>query len=116
MPGLEEDAVVLAPGERLPQLLRGEGEDRRHQPYQAVRDVMERALRRAPRHGVRLTGVEAVLEDVEVERAEVFRGERLQPLRDQVELVARVIRGNRLLHLGGHGEGIAVELPHVCWR
>src|SRR2546425_1824045 len=72
VPRMEEHAVVLGAGERVPQLLRGKGQDRRHQPHQAVRDVIERALRRAARRGIRLAGVEPVLEDVEVEAAEVL--------------------------------------------
>src|SRR5882762_8736384 len=62
VPGLEENAVVAPSGKHLPELLGGEAQDRRHQPHQAVGDVVERGLRRAPRQRVRLAGVEAVLQ------------------------------------------------------
>ena len=62
-------ASLLA--QHLPGLLRGEAQDRRHQPHQALRDVPERGLRRAPRARIRAAGVEPVLEDVEVERRPV---------------------------------------------
>ena len=86
------------------------------------------AERRARRVGA--AGVEPVLEDVEVERAEVLRAEGLQLLRHQVELVARVVRGHLLLHLRGQRQRVAVDLDHLappaphaspgrsprCWR
>src|SRR5882672_1160228 len=113
IPRMEEHAVVLGSGERVPQLFCGEGQDRRHQPHQALRDVMERALRRAARRGIGLAGVEPVLEDVEVEGAEILRAEREQALRHEMELVALVIRAHRLLHLRGYGERVAIDLHHL---
>src|SRR5206468_1583488 len=78
VPGLEEHAVVALSGKYLPEFLGGEGQDRRHQPHQAVGDVVERGLRRATGKRVGLARVEPVLEDVEEERAEVLGAERLQ--------------------------------------
>ena len=64
-----------------PRLLRGERQDRRHQLEQRVADQRQRGLRRTPR-AARLAGrVEAVLQHVEVEPAEVLGAEGLQPLR-----------------------------------
>jgi len=113
---VEEHAVVRLAGEHLPELLGGEREDRRHQSNQGVRDVPQRSLRRAPRHRVRAAGIEAILQDVEVERAQVLGAERLQALRHEVELVARVVGGNLLLHARGHGEGVAVHLQLAFGR
>ena len=53
--------------------------------------VPERRLRRAPRVRSRRRRVEAVLEDVEVERAQVLRAEHLQLRDDRVELVDAVV-------------------------
>src|SRR5262245_50336342 len=96
---VEEHAVVLLPGEVLPELLGGEREDRRHQAHEAVRDVEKRLLRRAARLRLRAARVQAILQDVEVERAEVLGAEALQALRDEVELIAGVIAGHLVLHL-----------------
>ena len=75
-----------------PRLLGGERQDRRHQPQQRVAD---RARARSAPSAARALSVprrvEAVLQHVEVEAAEVLRAERLQPLHDEVELVARVV-------------------------
>ena len=43
---------------------------------------MQRVLRRAPRLRIRRRGVEAILQDVEIETAEFLGTERLQPVRD----------------------------------
>ena len=53
--------------------------------------VPERGLRRAPRRRLRRGGVEAVLQHVEVERAEVFAAEDLQLGDHRMELVDLVV-------------------------
>src|SRR5213592_1582645 len=116
VPGLEEHAVVALSGKYLPELLGGEAQDRRHQPHQAVGDVVERGLRRATGKRVGLARVEPVLEDVEEERAEVLGAERLQLLRHQVKLLAIVVRGDLLLRARRHGERIAVDLEQLVDR
>ena len=57
----------------------------------ASRMMRERGLRRAPRAAVARRRVEPVLQHVEVEAAQVLGAERLQPLHDEVELVAVVV-------------------------
>src|SRR3989442_185272 len=116
VPGLEEHAVVALSGKYLPELLGGEAQDRRHQPHQAVGDVVERGLRRATGKRVGLARVEPGLVDVEEERAEVLGAERLQLLRHPGELVAIVVRGNLLLRARRHGERIAVDLEQLVDR
>src|SRR5438105_2330392 len=116
VPGVEKDVVVALSRIHLRELLGGEAQDRRHQPHQAVGDVVKRALRRAPRQRVRLAGVEPVLEDVEQKRAEVLGAERLQLLRDEVELEALVNACDVVLHARRHGERIAVDLQHFVGR
>ncbi len=111
VPGVEEHAVVRAlPLQHPPRLLGGERQDRRHQAEQARGDVPQRVLRRAPRRGIGAAGVEPVLEDVEVERAEVLGAERLQLLRHEVELVAVVVRRQLVLQPRGERDGVPVDL------
>src|SRR5258708_2470852 len=88
---LEGHAVVRAAGEQLPGFLRRERQDGRHQAQPALRDVPQRGLRRAPRRRVGAAGIETVLEEVEVERAQDFRTEGLQAMRDQLALVDAVL-------------------------
>src|SRR5258706_368615 len=94
---LEEHAVFAIAGKDLPELLGGEGQDRRHQPHKAVRDVEKRGLRGATRPRIGAAGIEPVLENVEVEAAQVLRAEILQLLYHKVELVTRVVRGDFLM-------------------
>src|SRR5712691_13139414 len=75
--GVNEDGVI--PWLKcLPRFFRGEAEYRGHEAKQAPGDVVERVLRRAPRARIRGARIQAVLEDVEVERAEVLGAERLK--------------------------------------
>ena len=89
--GLDEDRRRALRREHLPRLLGGEAEERRHPAQHRVGDVPERGLRRAPRVRLRRRRVEAVLQDVEVERAEVLGAEHLQLGDDRVELVDAVV-------------------------
>jgi len=116
VPGMKEDAVVLLAGKELPQLLGREGQDRRHQAHQAVRDVPERGLRRAPRRRICGEGIQPVLDHVEVEGAEILGTERLQLLRHEMELVARVVRHRLLLHLRRHRKRVPVDLHQASGR
>src|SRR5690606_10100494 len=78
-------------GQCLPGLLGGERQDRRHQLEQRLGDVQQRRLGRAPRGAVGGGGVQAVLEDVQVERAQVLGAEGLQARDGGVEIVAFVV-------------------------
>src|SRR3954471_20219287 len=100
---VEKHAVVGLAVENRPQLLGGEAEDRRHEPDERMRDVPKGGLRRASRVRLGGTGIEPVLQDVEVEAAEILGAEGLQLLRDEMELVGGIVAGDLLLQLGGQG-------------
>src|SRR5262249_59537788 len=70
-----------------PRLLAREREDRRHEARQRRKDVVARRLRGAAARIVGPRGVEAVLDDVEVERREVHGTEVVDRGEDRVELV-----------------------------
>src|SRR6266487_5148904 len=107
--GVNEDGVV--PWLKyLPRVLGGEAEYRGHEAKQAPGDVVERVLRRAPRGRIRGARIQAVLEDVEVERAEVLRAERLQPRDRGMELEFLAVGEDRGLQHGGERGRIAVDL------
>src|SRR3954471_11234141 len=61
--GLEENAIGCA-AELLPGLVGGEGEHRRHEAHQTVRDVPQRGLRRAARCRIGAARVKTVLQDI----------------------------------------------------
>jgi hypothetical protein len=73
-------------------------------------------LRRAARARIRRRRVQAVLEDVEVEAAEVFGAEGLQRLDDAVELVAFVIGDAAFLQLAGQRQRVAVDFQPLVDR
>ena len=106
--GLEEDRFGVA--EQLPRFLGREAEERRHPAQHRVRDVPQRRLRAAARQRLRRRGVEPVLEDVEVERAQVFRAIDLQLGHHRVELVDLVVRQHLGLELRGARQRVAVDL------
>ena len=126
--GLGEDRGRALRAEHLPRFLGGEAEERRHPAQHRVGDVPERRLRRAPRRRLRRRRVEAVLEDVEVERAQVLRAEDLQLGDHRVELVDAVVAAlehaaRRVqaaddlgLQLGGACQRPAVDLQHLGER
>src|SRR4051812_41225970 len=75
VPGVLKDAELALPPEHLPRLLGGKAQDRRHQAHEAMGDVEKRGLRRAARARVGAARVKPVLEDIEVEAAQVLRAE-----------------------------------------
>src|SRR5262245_48011901 len=81
--------------ELLPDLLRREGKERRHQAAERLRDPEERRLRRAPLAAAGERGVEPVLDDVEVDGAHRHRAELVEGVEDAVELVRLVAAKDR---------------------
>ena len=106
---MQHDRVVGVAGDRLPDFLGGKAEDRRQQFDQRLRDVPQRVLCRAAGSGACGAGVQTVLEDIEVEAAEVFRAKSLQRLHDAVEFVFPVIGFALRLQLARHGPRVAVD-------
>ena len=116
LPRMQHDRIFGILVQRLPDFFRGEGKDRGHQFDEAVGDMPQRVLCRAPCPGILGRGVEAILEDVEVKTAEVFRAEGLQRLHDAVEFVLAVIGLALVLHLPRHGQRVAVDFQPFFGR
>ena len=96
-------------GQKLPDLVGGEAEDGGDEADEGFGDVPEHGLRGAAGGVVGREGVQAVFEDVEVERAEVGDGELVDGVVDAVELEV-VVGGEDLgVELGGAGEDVLVE-------
>ena len=108
--------IESAAAEHRPRLLGREAEEGRHPAQHRVRDVPQRGLRGAARERLRRRGVEAVLQHVEVERAEVFGAVDLQLGDDRVELVDLVVREHLGLQLRRARERVAVDLQQVGQR
>ena len=114
VPGMQEHRVVAC--QLRPHFLAGERQDRRHPARERVRQVVQRVLRGTPCAAVGAAGVEAVLQDVEVEAAEVFRAEALQLLHDEVEFVGVVMRLQFALQLARQRQRVAVDFQPVLDR
>ena len=99
VPGLEQHAFATLARQRLPDFLAGERQDRRQPAHQRLGDAVHRALRAAPAVAVGRHGVEAVLGDVEVERAHLVGAEVLHARHHLGEVVALVGGDHRLLHV-----------------
>src|SRR5215470_6528957 len=115
LPLVHEDRRILRIKDR-PGLFGGERENRCHQLQQRIADRDELGLRRAARSPVLRRGIEAVLQDVDVEPAQVLRAIRLQLLDDQMKLIGVVRRFDRLGHHLRARERVAVDLEQIGYR
>ena len=100
-------------GEELPDLICGEAEDGRDEAGEGFGDTPESGLRAATAGVVGGEGVEAVFEDVEVERAEVGVYVLVECLIGAVELEVVVGFADLCVELGGAGEDELVEGLHL---
>ncbi len=87
MPGVEEDGFVARTGQKAPNLLGGEAQDRGEPAHHGIGDVVHRRLRGAARQALGTGGVEAVLDDIQVKAAELDHAEIVHLLVDVVEFV-----------------------------
>ena len=116
VPGMGEHGRILAAARHRPDLFRGKGEDGRHQPHQALQDLVQRVLRRAPRLRVLAGGVQPVLENVEVKPAQILGAEALQLLRHEMKVIVVVVAHYFLLQRLRESERIAVDFQPVLAR
>ena len=91
MPCVEEDAVFFSTTDDVPCFLSGKAQNRSNQQNQTACDVIQGSLRAAACMAVGFGGVEAVFQDVEVERAQVFRAERNNVFYGKVEGITRIV-------------------------
>nr|GEU28492.1 hypothetical protein [Tanacetum cinerariifolium] len=120
-PGLRKDGLVagrirFGAGKDGPRFFRRERQGRGHHAQQALRDVPQRGLRRAARRRIHGRRVQAVLEDVEVEAAQVFRAVVLDLRVHGLEFILRVVLGDFFLQRGHVGQRVAVDFQHLLDR
>src|SRR5438876_8959703 len=104
-----DEQGFIARIENAPCLFGGEGKYRRHELEQRVPNQRQRGLRGTARAAVAPGGVEAILQHIEIEAAELLGAIRLQALYREVELVALVVASDRLKKSICLGDRVAVE-------
>src|SRR5215469_18851077 len=102
--------------DHAPRFLRSEGENRRHRLEQRIANQDERCLRGAPGAACPRRGVEPVLEDVEIETAEILGAVGLEPLNDEMELVARIVRLDSIRQRSRVRQREAIQLEKLLNR
>ena len=107
---------LAAPGDVRPHLVRGEGQDRGHQPRQRGEQLEAHRLGGAAHRIVGGPDVEPVLDGVEVERGEVDRAEVVDRVEGHVELEVLVRLPPARDQITEAQQGPAVELVHVAVR
>ena len=110
------DAVFPRAGQEAPQVVGGDRQDRGQQARQAVGHRVDRRLGRPPRPRPGGEGVEPVLGDVDVERAQVDGQEVVHGVRDRLELVALAGGQDRGGDLPVAGQGVAVHFFELGGR
>ena len=101
-------------GQELPDFVGGEAEDGGDEAGEGFGDAPEGGLRAAAGGVVGREGVEAVFEDVEVERAEVGVHVLVEGVVGAVELEVVVGGADFGVELGGAGEDVLVERFHLA--
>src|SRR6185437_13196 len=96
-------------GQVAPDFVGGEGEDGGYEADEYFGDFPDDRLGGAALDAGGREGVHAVLEHVEVERAEVHDGEFIDGVEDAVELEALVPVADLFRQLAGAGEHVAIE-------
>ena len=100
-------------GHGQPDLIAGEGEDRRKHLGHRVEDQVQCGLGAAAGQAVAAIAVQAVLDDIQIERGENDDTEIIDGVGDGVEFVVAVGRFH-LFHQGvALGHGPAVQLQHI---
>uniref|UniRef100_A0A0N5A5U6 NAD-specific glutamate dehydrogenase n=1 Tax=Parastrongyloides trichosuri TaxID=131310 RepID=A0A0N5A5U6_PARTI len=116
VPGVEHDRLVALARQVLPQLVGGERQDRCDPAHQRFADVVQRGLARAARDTVGAGGVLAVLDDVEVETAQLLHAEVVDLGVDVPEAVLAVVLFQLALQQQGTVDRPAVQRQHVVGR
>ena len=104
--------VVLAVGHGLPDLVAGEGQDGGKQPGHGGDDEVQRRLGGAAAQAVLLLAVQTILDDIQVEGAEVYHAEIIDGMGDHVEFIVVIgfaAGGDQAVQLG---QRPAIQLLH----
>src|SRR5450830_1423977 len=116
VPGVEHHGLVTLARQVFPQFVGGEGQDRRDPAHQRFGDVIQRGLRRAARLAVGAGGVLAVLDDVEVETAQLLHAEVVNLRIDIPEAVFTVVLLQLALQQQSTVHGPTVQGEHFLGR
>src|SRR3989441_12025176 len=103
-------------GQMLPDFFGGEDEDRREEANESAGDFVDGGLGGAASFAARGFGVEAILQYVEVECAEVHDAKIVDGVIDAVEFIGLGPIAALLDELGGALKHPAVELFHFAGR
>ena len=109
-------ALALRFRQILPDLLGRKNKDGRGQANQRAADLPHRGLRRAPRFISGRLGVQAILQNVEIESAEIHDAVIVDSMVDAVEFVIRVPFTAFLEELGGAVEHPAIDFLELLVR
>ncbi len=115
MPGREEHGLRALPfaGQFPPDLLGGERQHRGEPPNHRLRNVVHRGLRRSARHAVAWRCVQAVLQHIHVEAAQIDDAEIVDGLVNAVERVLAISVQHLCLNLRRAHQRPAIEGEHV---
>ena len=113
--GAHEDGVI-ARLKQPPGFLGREAQNRCYQPQYALRDVVKSILRRAARGGIRATGIQPVLEDIQIERAEILGTEGEQPSHGRMKFIAVVVLEHVSLQVRREHDCVAVDFEAILHR
>ena len=116
VPGVEHHGFVTLARQVFPQLVGGERQDRRDPAHQRFGDVVQRGLRRTAGLAVGAGGVLAVLDDVEVETAQLLHAEVVDLGVDVPEAVFAVVFLQLALQQQGAVHGPTVQREHFFGR
>src|SRR5450830_559352 len=116
IPGVEHDRLVALARQVLPQLVGGEGQDRCDPAHQRFADMEQRGLAGTPGLAVGAGGVLAVLDDVEVETAQLLHAEVVHLGVDVPETVFAVVQFQFPLQQQRAVHGPTVQGEHLVGR
>ena len=99
--------------ESLPYFFGGEAENRCHQTYQGGKDFIHGGLGASSQFAVRLFGVEAVLQNIQINGGKVHGAEIVHCMVHHMELVVVIGFENRFLHLFQAEQCPTVQFFHI---
>src|SRR6476659_1940828 len=116
MPGVQQNTVAGIACQMLPYLFSGEAKNGRKQAYQTMSDVVQRTLRRASWNTLGCGGIKPVLENIQIETAQIFGTEIMQSMHRQVKFVALIILCQFILKYPRERQHVAVNLQPSFYR
>src|SRR6266567_1657955 len=109
----EMDVFFRLPRHVAPDFVRGERQDRRHQFDQRLQDLVHGGLGAAPFPRLGFTGIDAVLQDIQVEGAHFYGTERIDRVIEDMEFAGVVSLQHLFLQQFQLVQSPAVDFGHV---